>query len=254
MLKSVGIMKRLLKRLAVFTLVMFLLPAAVSFAVWQAQSNRPDNWHSANWSSAGILPPAAEVEDAVVHIMAARTGRWKGAFSVHSWIVTKAAGASEYNRYDKVGWGMPIRQNAYVADARWYSNEPEIVKTFRGKEAAKIIPKIEDVVAKYPYSKRGDYNIWPGPNSNTFVAYVLNELPEMEMVLPANAIGRDYLPDARLFHADEDGRNVQFSLGGLGGFAVGRRSGFELSFLGLVFGFDAQSGALKIPGFGTVQI
>ena len=56
--------------------------------------------------------------------MAARTGGLKGAFSVHTWIVIKKAGAKAYERYDKVGWGMPIRRNAYPADGRWYSNVP----------------------------------------------------------------------------------------------------------------------------------
>ena len=244
---------RILKRVLLFVLLVFILPAAVSLAVWQTEVNRPVNWHSANWNTAGILPPAEKVEEAVVYIMAARTGRWKGAFSVHSWIVTKQKDEGQYKRYDKVGWGSPIRLNAYPADANWYSNPPAIVKAYKGKEAERLIPRIEAAVENYPHAMRGNYEIWPGPNSNTFISHVLNEVPEMDMVLPANAIGRDFLSGGRRVNVDPDLQNFQFTLDGYLGFAVGRRSGVELQFLGLVAGFDLSRPGLKLPGFGTMH-
>ena len=185
--------------------------------------------------------------------MAARTGRWKGAFSVHSWIVTKRKDEALYNRYDKVGWGSPIRLNAYPADANWYSNPPIIIRTYEGEKAEKLIPKIEAAVAQYPHSERGNYEIWPGPNSNSFIAHVLNEVPEMGLVLPANAIGRDFLAGGRIVNLDPNLENFQLTLDGYVGIAFGRRSGFELQFLGLVAGFDFSQPGLKLPGFGTVH-
>ena len=244
---------RVFRSLILFVLLVFVLPALVSLLVWQAEAGRPANWHSANWTTANILPPANLEEDAVVHVMAARTGRWKGAFSVHSWIVTKQRGASQYNRYDKVGWGNPIRLNAYAADANWYSNSPRILKTYRGKEASELIPKIESAIASYPFAFRGGYNIWPGPNSNTFVAHVLNKVPEMGIVLPANAVGRDFPVDPDFINLDPDWTNLQVSLNGYAGFAIGKRSGLEFQFLGLVAGIDFSEPGLKLPGFGTIN-
>ena len=104
--------------------VIFLLPALVHLLLW-AQKDGPKNWHSADWSSAGILE-RPKLDDARVIVFAARTGGLKGAFATHSWIVLKKPRATRYDRYDVVGWGKPVRKNAYDADGRWYSNEPKI--------------------------------------------------------------------------------------------------------------------------------
>ncbi len=245
---------RFVRRLILFLVLVFILPAALSFLVWQVDAGKPENWHSANWNTAGILPSPDADPEAAVYVMAARTRRWKGAFSVHSWIVTKRKGDSNYNRYDKVGWGTPIRMNAYAADANWYSNPPQIVKSVHGRKAAKLIPEIERAVDSYPHATRGNYLIWPGPNSNSFIAHVLNQVSELDLVLPANAIGRDYLSGGRYVNLDPDWSNLQVTYDGYLGFAIGKRSGFELHFLGLVAGIDILKLGLKLPGFGTIRI
>jgi hypothetical protein len=178
----------------------------------------------------------------------------KGAVASHAWIVTKDEGASTYNRYEKVGWGKPIRRNAYPADGRWYSNEPRIVVAVRGEEAKRLIPKIEKAIEAYPYSSPGAYRLWPGPNSNTFVAHVLRSVSELDAVLPPDAVGRDYLPEGKLFHVDADGRDLHATLYGLAGVSAGWRSGLELHFMGLVAGFDVARPGVKIPALGRFGI
>ena len=81
-------------------------------------------WSQADWSSARLLPPRAAKPEAVVHVYAARTGRWKGVFAHHSWVVIKEKGASTYTRYDKVAWGRPVKVNNWAPDARWYGHRP----------------------------------------------------------------------------------------------------------------------------------
>ena len=49
--------------------------------------------------------------------------------------------------------------------------------------------------AAIPYSQPGDYLVWPGPNSNSFIAYVLAAIPEAGIVLPPTAIGKDWRVD-----------------------------------------------------------
>lgn len=245
---------RFVKRTLSILFVLFILPALLSLAVWQADASKPASWRNADWSSSGVLPQAGASTEAVIYVMAARTGRWKGAFSVHSWIVLKEEGALRYDRYDVVGWGRPVRHNAYAADARWYSNEPEILRVVRGKEAGELIPRIRAAIAAYPKADYGDYRIWPGPNSNSFVSHVLNEVPDLGMVLPPNAVGRDWLGDTRWFQLDPGLANLQVSFAGFAGFAIGRRHGFELNFLGLVTGIDVVDPALKLPGFGRIGI
>lgn len=243
---------RFFKRLILFLLLVFILPALASLLVWEADASKPRSWHQANWTSAGILPAAEHDSSAAIYILSARTGRWKGAFSVHSWIVMKRAGAKSYARYDVVGWGNPLRMNAYAPDARWYSNEPEILHSIKGQSAETLIGRLESAILNYPEAQRGDYVVWPGPNSNSFIAYLLNEVPDLGLALPSNAVGRDWLPNNKWFILDPDGKNLQVSLFGVAGFAIGVRHGVEINFLGLVAGFELTDFGIKLPGFGKI--
>ena len=201
-------MKILYKILLLLTLL-FILPALMSMAVW-AFADRPQSWRQADWNATGILAQVDRPGEAVVHVMAARTGGLKGALSLHSWIVTRKVGALRYNRYDKVGWGSGVRKNMFEPDARWYSNTPFFVKTIRGADAERLIPKIEKVISNYPYQGFGGYRIWPGPNSNSFIAYVLRSVPELGAVLPANAVGRDFTAKSTFFSAGQRRQGCAF--------------------------------------------
>lgn len=243
---------RRIKRIFLFLALTFVFPALASAAWWQFQ-DRPRSWRTADWSSSGVLSQERRNAGPAIFVMAARTGGLKGAFSVHSWLVVKR-GNGEFDRYDKVGWGPPVRKNAYPADGLWYSNRPNIVHVVRGAEAIELIPRVEAAIRTYPHSASGDYRLWPGPNSNSFVAHVLRKVPELGANMPPNAIGRDFVPGLASFAWSPEGRDVHASLGGLIGFAAGARSGFELHFLGLVAGLDISKPALKIPGFGRVDL
>jgi hypothetical protein len=243
---------RLLKHLVLFVLLVFVAPAMATVAWWTLQE-RPNNWSSADWTSSGVLPAATANRDAAVYVMAARTGGLKGAFSLHSWIVLKREGSATYDRYDKVGWGAPIRRNSRPADGRWYSNEPMIVHAVRGKAAAALIDRVEKAIASYPYSKSGDYHVWPGPNSNSFVAHVLRRVPELG-VMPPNATGRDFAGGFGSIGWSSATWDFHATLYGLAGISVGATSGIELHFLGLVAGLDFARPALKIPAYGRVEL
>jgi len=201
-----------------------------------------------------MLPDPAKDRAAAVYVMAARTGGLKGALAVHSWIVTKAAGDTRFTRYDKVGWGNPVRTNAYPADGRWYSNAPDILLSLHGAEAARFIPRIEAAVQAYPFSDRGDYTLWPGPNSNSFVAYVLRSVPELDLALPPEAVGRDFRAFGDFVTLSSDWRNLELSIGGYAGLAVGTLYGVELRLGGLVFGIDIAHPGIKLPGFGRIGV
>jgi Protein of unknown function (DUF3750) len=242
---------RLFKILVAFVTFVFLAPMAAAGA-WWATVERPSSWRSANWSATGLLPDPSHNGEAAIYVLAARTGGFKGAFSVHSWIVLKEPGAESYTRYDKVGWGSPIRRDSYSADAAWYSNTPWIVASLTGEAAAALLPGIEAAIASYPHARRGDYQIWPGPNSNSFVAHVLREVPELDAVLPPNAVGRDYLAGGGWFAIDPDGMDMHLSLFGLAGVSAGLRSGFEINLLGQTAGIDFKNPALKIPAIGRI--
>ncbi|MFC3074122.1 DUF3750 domain-containing protein [Shinella pollutisoli] len=244
---------KFVRTLLLVFLAVYLMPPLASAGYWYMRE-RPQSWREADWTSAGILPEPEEARAASIHVFSAATGGMKGAFASHAWIVTKEESARAYTRYDKVGWGTPVRKNGYAADALWYSNAPRLVVSVSGAAAARLIPKIEAAIAAYPYAKPGGYRIWPGPNSNTFVAHVLRSVPELGAVLPPDAVGRDYLPEGRLFAIDPDGRDVHATLYGLLGFSAGVRSGFELHVMGLVAGVDLARPAIKVPAVGRIGL
>ncbi|MCO6410020.1 DUF3750 domain-containing protein [Hoeflea alexandrii] len=240
-----------IKKIILVVVLCFVAPALASLGV-RAAGSQPGSWRTADWSSSGLLPEASTDREAAVYVMAARTGGLKGALAVHSWIVTKDRDAVRYTRYDKVGWGSPIRTNSYPADGRWYSNTPDVLLALHGGQAARLIPQIEAAVEAYPFAGFGDYRIWPGPNSNSFVAHVLRQVPELELALPPEAVGRDFRPFGDFVTLTPDWRNLEVSLGGYAGFAIGTLYGLELRLAGLVFGLDVMRPALKLPGFGRI--
>lgn len=234
-------------------LCLFLAPLAVHAGYWLAV-DEGGSWSRARWTSAGLLPPAARQSEASIHVYAARTGRWKGIFAHHCWIVLKDKGGKPYVRYDKVGWGSPVRVDAWPADAYWYGHAPVLVGKIDGAEAERLIPAFKAAIAAYPFARTGDYRVWPGPNSNTFVAHVLASVPEAGLSLPPTALGKDF--HATFFAAGltPSQTGLQVALGGLIGLTVGWVEGIEVNVLGLVAGLDLRTPAVKLPGFGRIGL
>jgi len=245
--------RRLPRKFIVLLLVaIFLVPLAARAALFAADGG-PQSWREADWSSIGALPQAADHPQARVLILAGRTGGWKGVFAVHSWMVLKPAHATAWTRYDVVGWGLPVRVNGWAPDGRWFGNRPTVVADLTGAAAETLIPKLEQAARSYRFSRAGDYRIWPGPNSNSFIAALLRAVPEVGAVLPPNAIGRDFRDG---FHAGlTDSRTgVEINLWGYAGAKLGWVEGIEVNLLGLVAGLDIRRPALKLPGFGRIGI
>jgi len=230
----------------------FLLPIAARAAL-NLFDERAQSWQSADWSSIGSLPPATRHPEARVLVLSARTGRWKGIFATHSWVVVKRENARSWTRYDVVGWGNPVRTNGWAPDGRWFGDSPVVVADVSGAEAEALIPRIEAAIRAYTYAKAGDYRIWPGPNSNTFVAGVLRAVPELAATLPSTAIGKDFRP--RPFVGLTDSRTgVEASLWGVLGVKVGWVEGIELNLMSLVAGLDFRRPGVKLPGVGHVGL
>ena len=53
-----------------------------------------------------------------------------------------------------------------------------------------MIDKVDKAARAYPW--KYEYKAFPGPNSNTFTAWVGLQVPELGMDLPFTAIGRGY--------------------------------------------------------------
>jgi hypothetical protein len=232
--------------------VVFFLPIIVRASLF-AFSADPTNWRDADWSSTGMLPPANAAPQARILVMYGRAGGLKGVVGVHSWIVIKSANAHSWTRYDVVGWGEPLRTNNWPPDGRWFGTTPTVLADVSGAAAEALIPKIETAIKDYRYDRAGDYRVWPGPNSNTFVATVLRAVPELGVALPSNAVGRDFR--SRPYAGLTDSRTgVEANLWGLLGVKIGLVEGVEVNLLGLVAGIDLRQPAIKLPGFGRIGL
>jgi hypothetical protein len=64
-----------------------------------------------------------------------------------------------------------------------------LVTTWEGEPAQRIAEILNDAKA-YPWCER--YRLWPGPNSNTYVAWVLRTA-RIQYALDPRGIGRSYL-------------------------------------------------------------
>jgi Protein of unknown function (DUF3750) len=201
-------------------------------------------------------PDPATTPEPVVQVYAARTVGWRGVFAVHTWIAMKTRDALAYTRYEVIGWRVyrgvaAVRVNRSGPDDYWFGARPERLVDLRGDGVDDVIARVESAITAYPYPD--SYRIWPGPNSNTFTAWVGRSVPELRLRLPSTAIGKDFLPNGSLADTTPSGTGVQLSLFGVGGLAVGWEEGIELNLLSLNFGVEVKSPALKLPFVGRLS-
>jgi hypothetical protein len=232
----------------------YALPLCLAALLYLVDGTRA-GWRTADRSSIGALPPPARHPAAMVRIFSAQTVRWRGILASHSWIVFKAEGAPSYTRYDYTAWGeWPIRVNGFEPDGRWFGHTPRIVFATDGDGAASLVPKIQAAIERYTWRNPGDYRAWPGPNSNTFIAAIIDAVPEMRANLPPTAIGKDFPYDGRWLRLTPSGTGVRLTLGGYAGMTLGWMEGIEINLLGAVAGIDIRRPALKFPGLGRFGV
>lgn len=237
-------------------LLLFGGPVAYQFAVYHFGDGSKTNWWNAKQGNTRQAPDAGTTDDGIIQVYAARTVRWRGVLGVHTWIATKKTGEDYYTRMEVMGyalrWGrhsVQIRRGQ--PDRYWYGNRPELLREIRGgDEVDGLIDRLRYASENYQYD--GRYNIWPGPNSNTFLAYLGRRVPELNLELPSNAIGKDYLPGGSVLAATPSGRGFQFSLGGALGFMLGLEEGVEINIAGLTAGVDFSPPAIKLPAVGRI--
>jgi hypothetical protein len=239
--------------LSVFFLFLLLL-----FVIWaivpsQAQAQY---WWNASREPAGLAPDPVITQEAVVQVYGARAYSWRGYLGIHTWIAVKPTAAQSFTIYEVIGWmqrrKMPvlvIYDN--VPDRRWYGSMPELLLDKRGEGVDALIEKIDEAARSYPYAR--NYTIWPGPNSNTFTAWVSRAVPELQLDLPPTAIGKDYL-GYRMISRAPSGSGFQVSLFGLMGVLISEVEGIEFNFLGLSFGVDLDPPAIKLPLVGRKEL
>jgi len=235
--------------LAVLLTVTLTLVACSAFDRWSVP------WWKARRDSSGQAPDPATTPEPIVQVYAARAASWRGVFAMHTWIAVKHADAPTWRRYEVLGWGVAhgapaVRVDRAGPDDYWFGARPELLVDRRGDGAEALIERVEAAVNAYPYQRA--YRTWPGPNSNTFTAYVGRAVPDLRLRMPPNAVGKDYLPHGAAFATTPAGRGVQLSLLGVAGVLAGWDEGIEINLLGLTFGVDPRGPAVSLPVAGRL--
>ncbi|HRQ05245.1 MAG TPA: DUF3750 domain-containing protein [Nitrosomonas halophila] len=214
------------------------------------------NWRTASRARVGLAPDPTEMPEAIVQVYAARAFGWRGYFGVHTWIAVKPSQARTYTVYEVIGWylrrgGSVLAVHQSAPDRRWYGSAPVLLAEQRGEHVDALIERIDEAAHNYPYQDQ--YTVWPGPNSNTFTAWVSRAVPELALDLPPTAIGKDYL-GSELTGTAPSGAGWQWSLYGVLGVTVSEVEGFEINLLGLAFGIDPDPIALRLPLVGRIEL
>jgi hypothetical protein len=167
----------------------------IAFTMVSCSALKKD-WRDASRESAGIAADLKLAQQAIIEVYAADAFSWRGWFAVHTWMAIKAQGADEYTVYEVVGWriksGLPALREikTRTPDKYWYGSRPEKLLYIEGSDAEKLIPQVLAAIEQYPYANQ--YTLFPGPNSNTFPAWVGLQVPALGLEMPFDAIGSGY--------------------------------------------------------------
>jgi len=237
----------------IFITWLLLTFAGPLWIVLTRQVDLKSDYSTANRDSAYLAPEPKTTKEAVIQTYSARAFNWRGIFASHCWIAVKPKDASDYTVYQIIGWrtyhGLPALVIAQdIPDRNWYNQTPKLILDVRGTKAEALIAKIDEAAKNYPYAK--PYTLWPGPNSNTFPAYIARNIPELGLAMPSDAIGKDFLPQGALFAKAPSGTGYQISLFGILGVLVAKKEGIEINLLGLVYGIKFSPFRILLPGIG----
>ena len=177
-------------------LILLALVAAVLLTglIWLSRHPAGD-WRTASRESARLAPDPAITREAVLQVYGADAWGWRGWFAIHTWIAAKPAGADTYTVYDVVGWrgyhgSSVMRIYPDIPDRYWFGAKPRILAAYRGDGVDELIAAVDRAARAYPWKKT--YKAFPGPNSNTFTAWIGRQVPQLKLKLPFSAIGSGY--------------------------------------------------------------
>lgn len=233
-------------------------------------------------TSACVGPSPTRLAESEDYLVAVKTLRlpesmaWYTRFAEHTWIDVKNGNEQSWTRIEVSGAYSGVEVDCITAeeareDDRW-SRPVSLLETLSGERAKRAIPRLLELAEAEPDFARlemtstgddswsvvrhspqdRDYEAWPGPNSNTFIAALVDSTPELNVEFHHNAVGKDY---PRGFRAGitSSGYGLEADAGYLG-LGLGIRQGVELHFVQLTLGVSLWPPALKIPFLPRIGI
>jgi hypothetical protein len=119
-----------------------------------------------------------------------------GLLAVHFWFTIEDPRSGRCDRWEV--WQRPdaggrsvghLHCNLKAPDAGVGGGPARLAREWRGEPGLRIAQVLEKSAEQYPFCRR--YLPWPGPNSNTFAAWVLRRAG-IDYRLPWKAIGRRF--------------------------------------------------------------
>lgn len=193
---------------------------------------------------------------------------WYSRFAHHAWIDLRNADGF-WTRVEILGYPFSVHiegineENAFAA--RRFDRDVHLIKAVAGAHAEPMVKRVlelADACEDYgrlvlEWNDEGgysgqiippagrDYRNWPGPNSNTFVAWIIERTPGLHAELHHNAVGKDYPEGFRIGRSSAGyGLDLDLAWVGLG---LGLSQGAEVRLLGLTAGIDFWPPAIKLP-------
>jgi hypothetical protein len=168
--------------------------------------------------------------------------------AVHYWFVELDPDEGRWHRWELwqeadaggTSWGH-VHKDLIAPQAGLNRFPPQVMAEWRGGAARDLRAAL---AASPDYPHRGRYLAWPGPNSNTYIAWVLRRAG-VAADLDPRGIGRDYLGIVGAgTTTTRTGLQVETPVVGL---KVGALDGVELHFFYFTFGLDTWPPAVKTP-------
>ncbi len=200
-------------------------------------------------SACAMRPSRLHIDDHLVAVKSVRLPErswlpWYTRFAEHAWVDIATPSGCERIEWNKGVGGIlhsEIGREGLIADVRWEEGVA-VHAVWRGEAARVLGERIRAVADTFPDAQ--GYRAWPGPNSNTFIAWLARDTG-MGVDLPPNAVGRDYT----------EWLAVGVSTTGLGlrvdtpilGASAGLVEGVELHAIGLTAGVGLWPPSLKLP-------
>ncbi len=194
-----------------------------------------------------FTPHTAIPNEPVAQLCYGPLARPADAIAVHHWFLTFDPAEGRWHRWEiwqdadvrPPCWGH-VHEDLLAPD-EWNGGPMRTHREWRGHEARAIMAAL---ARSGEYPDRDKYLAWPGPNSNTYPAWVLRQAGVSAELGPLG-IGRDYLGRFGAgLTTTRTGVQAETSLLGA---KVGLLDGAELHFLYFTFGIDLGCPALKTP-------